>query len=179
MDKFKRLNRELVHQGSIVGFYKDTIQVPNGNIATWDFLKHRGAAAVLPVMEDGSLLLVRQYRNALDDYVLEIPAGGFENNGETEAEAAGRELEEETGYICDRLEPLLTMYTTLAYCDEKISIFLARSLKQGQKKPDEDEFITLEKYSLDEVLEMIYSGVIQDSKTIASVLAYANKYCNT
>lgn len=176
MDRFKRLNRELVYQGKVVGFYKDTIQVPNGNVVEWDFLGHRGAAAVLPVKEDGSIILIRQYRNALDEYVLEIPAGGFEETDASSIIAAGRELEEETGYTCDELQPLLSIYTTLAYCNEKIDIFLARNLKQGKINPDENEFITVETYHLDEVLKMIYQGVIQDSKTVSAILAYANQY---
>ena len=76
-DEFKRLKRDLVYKGAIVDFYKDTIQVPNGNIVEWDFIRHQGAAAVVPVREDGRLLMVRQYRNALDRYTLEIPAGGL------------------------------------------------------------------------------------------------------
>lgn len=76
-EEFKRLDRKLVYHGAIVDFYKDTVQVPNGNVVEWDFIGHKGAAAVVPVREDGKLLMVRQYRNALDRYTLEIPAGGL------------------------------------------------------------------------------------------------------
>ena len=93
-DEFKRLDRELVYKGSIVDFYKDTVKVPNGNVVKWDFIKHQGAAAVVPVMEDGRILMVRQYRNALDRYTLEIPAGGLNGPEEPTMEAAARELEE-------------------------------------------------------------------------------------
>ena len=76
-EEFKRLDRKLVYHGTIIDYYRDTIQVPNGNIAEWDFIGHKGAAAVVPVREDGKLLMVRQWRNALDRYTLEIPAGGL------------------------------------------------------------------------------------------------------
>ncbi len=91
-DEFKRLDRELVYKGSIVDFYKDTVKVPNGNVVKWDFIKHQGAAAVVPVMEDGRILMVRQYRNALDRYTLEIPAGGPEWAGGTYHGSGGQRI---------------------------------------------------------------------------------------
>ena len=103
-EEFKRLKRELVYKGAIVDFYKDTILVPNGNIVEWDFIGHQGAAAVVPVRKDGKLLMVRQYRNALDRYTLEIPAGGLNGADEPTRTAAARELEEETGYVAGKLE---------------------------------------------------------------------------
>ena len=115
-EEFRRLNRELMYHGTIVDFYKDTIEVPNGNVVEWDFIGHKGAAAVLPVREDGKLLMVRQYRNALDRYTLEIPAGGLNGADEPTRDAAGRELEEETGYRSDDLEWLITIRTTVAFC---------------------------------------------------------------
>src|SRR5574344_1974636 len=107
MEKYQRLNRELVYEGSIINMYKDTIAVPNGNIAKWDFIGHHGAAAVLPVTNDGKLLLVKQWRNALDRFTIEIPAGGLESPDEPMIECASRELEEETGYKSENLEFLL------------------------------------------------------------------------
>ena len=116
-DEFKRLDRELVYKGSIIDFYKDTVQVPNGNIVKWDFIKHQGAAAVVPVTADGKLLMVRQYRNALDRYTLEIPAGGLNGPEEPTMEAAARELEEETGCHAGKMEWLITIRTTVAFCN--------------------------------------------------------------
>ena len=127
-DEFKRLDRELVYKGSIIDFYKDTVQVPNGNIVKWDFIKHQGAAAVVPVTADGKLLMVRQYRNALDRYTLEIPAGGLNGPEEPTMEAAARELEEETGYHAGKMEWLITIRTTVAFCNEKIDIYVAEDL---------------------------------------------------
>ena len=126
MEKYERLERNLVHKGVIIDYYQDTIKVPNGNIATWDFIGHKGAAAVVAVNAEGKLLMVRQYRNALDRETLEIPAGGLE--GEPTDVAAARELEEETGYKAGKLEFLISIYTTVAFCNEKIDIYLATNL---------------------------------------------------
>lgn len=143
-EEFRRLNRELMYHGTIVDFYKDTIEVPNGNVVEWDFIGHKGAAAVLPVREDGKLLMVRQYRNALDRYTLEIPAGGLNGADEPTRDAAGRELEEETGYRSDDLEWLITIRTTVAFCNEKIDIYVAKNLIKSHQHLDEDEFINVE-----------------------------------
>lgn len=176
-DEFKRLNRELVYHGAIVDFYKDTVQVPNGNIVAWDFIGHKGAAAVVPVREDGKILMVRQYRNALDRYTLEIPAGGLNGTSEPTKDAAARELEEETGYRSEELELLITIRTTVAFCNEKIDIYVAKNLIKSEQHLDEDEFINVEAYSVEELCRMIFEGKIEDSKTIAAVMSYKDKYC--
>ena len=175
-EEFKRLDRELMYHGTIVDFYKDTVQVPNGNIVKWDFIGHKGAAAVVPVRKDGKLLMVRQYRNALDRYTLEIPAGGLNGADEPTKEAAARELEEETGYRSDDLEWLLTIRTTVAFCNEKIDIYVAKNLIETEQHLDEDEFIHVEAYSIEELTQMIMEGKIEDSKTIAAIMCYKDKY---
>lgn len=175
-EKFKRLNRELVYHGAIVDFYKDTVLVPNGNVAEWDFIGHKGAAAVVPVCEDGRLLMVRQYRNALDRYTLEIPAGGLNGADEPTAAAAARELEEETGFRSENLEFLISIRTTVAFCNEKIDIYVAHKLIKSSQHLDEDEFIEVEAYTVEELCHMIYEGKIEDSKTICAVMAYKDKY---
>lgn len=177
-DEFKRLDRELVYHGAIVDFYKDTVQVPNGNIVKWDFIGHKGAAAVIPIREDGKLLMVRQYRNALDRYTLEIPAGGLNGAEEPTLDAAARELEEETGYRSEELELLLTIRTTVAFCNEKIDIYVARNLLKSKQNLDEDEFINVEAYSVEELCDMIYAGKIEDAKTISAIMTYKDKYVN-
>ena len=178
-EEFKRLNRELMYHGTIVDFYKDTIQVPNGNVVEWDFIGHKGAAAVLPVREDGKLLMVRQYRNALDRYTLEIPAGGLNGADEPTRDAAARELEEETGYRSDNLEWLITIRTTVAFCNEKIDIYVARNLIKSHQHLDEDEFINVEAYSGEDLSRMILEGKIEDSKTISAIMSYKDKYCSS
>lgn len=177
-EEFKRLKRELVYHGAIVDFYKDTVQVPNGNIANWDFIGHKGAAAVIPVREDGKLLMVRQFRNALDRYTLEIPAGGLNGAEEPTKIAAARELEEETGYRSENLELLITLRTTVAFCNEKIDVYVATNLQKSCQHLDEDEFIDVAAYTVDELCEMIYHGEIEDAKTIAAIMSYKNKTCN-
>lgn len=177
-EEFRRLNRELMYHGTIVDFYKDTIEVPNGNVVEWDFIGHKGAAAVLPVREDGKLLMVRQYRNALDRYTLEIPAGGLNGVDEPTRDAAGRELEEETGYRSDDLEWLITIRTTVAFCNEKIDIYVAKNLIKSHQHLDEDEFINVEAYSVEELSWMILEGKIEDSKTISAIMSYKDKYCS-
>lgn len=176
MAEYKRLKRDLVAKGVILDYYQDTMQIPNGNTAKWDLIDHKGAAAVVAVREDGKLLMVRQYRNALERETLEIPAGGLNGRGEPTCDAARRELEEETGYICGSMELLNSIYTTVAFCNEKIDIYLARDLKAGKQHLDEDEFLNVEAYTLEELKQMIYDCKIQDSKTICGILTYASKY---
>lgn len=172
-EEFKRLERTLVQNGKIIDYYQDTVQVPNGNVVKWDFIGHKGAAAMLAVREDGKLLMVRQWRNALDRYTLEIPAGGKNSIDEPTETAAIRELEEETGYIAGRVQFLLSIYTTVAFCNEKIDIYLARNLKRRENQHlDEDEFIDVKACDLDELVQMIYDGKIEDSKTVSAIMTY-------
>lgn len=175
MEHIERVNRELKYKGTILSMYADTISVPNGNTAVWDFIEHHGAAAVVPVMDDGRILLVRQYRNSVDRYTLEIPAGGLNGKDEPTKTAAARELEEETGYASDNLELLVSIVTAIAFCNEVIDVYVAKNLVKTQQHLDEDEYIDVEAYTPEEIAEMIYSGKIQDSKTVAAVMAYINK----
>lgn len=175
MDEYKRLSRELVAKGAIIDYYQDTMLIPNGNVAKWDLIDHKGAAAVVAVRDDGKLLMVRQYRNALERETLEIPAGGLNGRKEPTDQAAKRELEEETGYTCDKLELLNSIYTTVAFCNEKIDIYLARNLKPGKQHLDEDEYLNVEAYSLEELKQMVFDCKIQDSKTICAIMTYAAK----
>lgn len=176
MEHFKRIKRELVYNGAIIDMYKDYVEIPNGNIAEWDFIGHKGAAAVVPVMEDGRLLMVRQYRNALDRETLEIPAGGRNGIEEPTIVCAARELEEETGYKSDKLEFLIRVATTVAFCNEKIDVYVATDLKPSKQNLDEDEYVDVCPCTVEELTEMILQGKIEDAKTIAAILAYKTKY---
>ena len=128
MDEIRRVKRELVHKGAIVNFYEDYMALPNGNTAVWDFIEHKGAAAIVPVTGEGKILMVRQYRNALERYTLEIPAGAVDYVEEPKELCAARELEEETGYRAGRLEWLMNVNTTVAFCNEFIGIYVAEEL---------------------------------------------------
>ena len=177
MEKIERLERTLVYKGAIIDYYQDKVKIPNGNVATWDFIAHKGAAAVIAVKDDGKLLMVRQYRNALDRETLEIPAGALDSVDEPTDVAAARELEEETGYRAGKLELLITLRTTVAFCNEKIDVYVASDLKPGKQHLDEDEYINVESYDIEELVQMIYDCKIQDSKTVSALMAYKNKYC--
>lgn len=170
----KRIDHKLVHKGKIVEFYEDTMAFTKGNTAIWDYIHHKGAAAIIPVMDDGRLIMVRQFRQAAERTTLEIPAGGLDA-GETMKEAAVRELEEETGYRSNDVYPLFDMYPAPAYSDEKIGIYYAKNLIPSKQNFDEDECVELEYYTVDELVEMILAGKIQDSKTVAGILAYKVK----
>lgn len=170
-----RVDRQLKYTGTILNIYEDTV-IANGHEAHWDFIHHDGAAAVVPVTDDGKILMVRQYRNALDRETLEIPAGKLDAPGEPKIECAYRELEEETGYRCDNLEYLMSLNTTVAFCDEAIDVFVARNLIPSHQHLDEDEVIYVEAWSVEDLEELIYSGKMTDSKTVAAIMAYARKY---
>ena len=166
MNHIKRVGRELKYKGSILDIYADCIKLPNGKVEQWDHIDHKSAAAVVPVLPDGRIILVRQFRNSLDRYTLEIPAGGVEPNESTRA-AAKRELEEETGYKSDTVESLVNIVTAIAYCNEIV---------KSEQHLDAGEDIDVEAYTIEELQHMIYTGVIMDSKTISAVLAYICKY---
>ena len=170
-----RIGRELKYQGTILKIYEDRV-ISNGHECRWDFIHQDGAAAVIPVTEEVKFLMVRQYRNALDRFTLEIPAGKLDSPDEPTLDCAARELEEETGYRAESMEFLISVNTTIAFCDEHIDIYLARDLKPSHQHLDEDEVIQVEEWELKDLEEMIFSGKITDAKTMAAILAYARKY---
>ncbi|MCR5655667.1 MAG: NUDIX hydrolase [Lachnospiraceae bacterium] len=177
-DGFQRLDRKLVYKAHLFDLYEDTVQVPNGNVAKWDYIGHKGAAAVVPVLEDGRILMVNQFRNALDRMAIEVPAGGRESTDEPYIDCAKRELEEETGFKCEYedMEFLLSLKTTVAFCNEQIEIYVVRNLKKSEQHLDEDEVIHIKAYEPSELRDLIFAGKIQDGKTIAAIMAYLNKY---
>ncbi len=174
-DKVIRLDRQLKYQGTILKIYEDTV-IANGHEAHWDYIHHDGAAAVVPVTGDGKILMVRQFRNALDRETLEIPAGKLDAPGEPKIDCAYRELEEETGFRTEDMEYLISVNTTVAFCDEAIDIFVAKNLIPSHQHLDEDEVIEVEAWAVDDLLKLIYEGRITDGKTVAAICAYAVKY---
>lgn len=174
MSYFKRLNRELSYQGKILKVYTDRVEI-NGKESNWDYVHHNGGAAVIPVTDEGKIIMVRQWRNALDRYTLEIPAGALEH-GESGLSCVSRELEEETGYRSEHFEWLVSTNSWVAFTNELVEVFVARDLIPSVQKFDEEESIELEEYTIDELKEKIFKGEITDSKTVAGLLAYAVKY---
>ena len=130
----------------------------------------------MPVTDDGRILMVKQYRNALERDTLEVPAGALDKEDEPGIVCAGRELEEETGYRSEDLDWLITLRTTVAFCNERIEVYVARNLIPSKQHLDEDEFIDLKAYTIEELKEKIFTGEIQDAKTVSALLAYDSKY---
>jgi ADP-ribose pyrophosphatase len=174
MSHYKRLKRDLVHKGRIIDYYSDTIEIDGKKLTSFDFIDHKGASAMIPVDKDGNILMVRQYRNAIDQYTLEIPAGGL-NPGEDNRTCAIRECEEETGYKAGEVFHLIDVYTTVAFSNEKICIYYTTGITPAKQKLDEDEFVTIESHSLEDLTGLILDGKISDAKTVAGILAYKAK----
>ena len=169
-EHIKRLNRELKFKGKIIDFYQDTMEIDGDHTVVWDFIKHKGAAAVVPVTEDGKILMVRQYRNALERYTLEIPAGALDAEDEPGLTCASRELEEETGYRSEHLEWLITLRTTVAFCNERIEVYVAKDLIPSRQHLDEDEFLSVKRIKLEDAVNMVLDNRIEDAKTQAALL---------
>ena len=170
--RLKRIGRHLSYKGSIMEIYKDDMLMPDGRVVQWDYFDHEGGSAVVPVLPDGRILMVRQYRNALDMFTLEIPAGAFDEKNEDPIICAGRELEEETGYKSENIFHLMDMHSLPAFTNEKVTIFAATDLVKGRQKLDDQEFLNVETYALDDLISMIYAGEITDSKTVCGLFAY-------
>ncbi len=171
LKKFKRLKREVLRKSKVLTYCVDTMELPDGHVVQYDTMLHNGASAVLPVTKEGKIVMVRQYRHAFDRITLEIPAGG--RNGDEDYQAAAeRELAEEAGYRCGKIRHFITIDTAIAYCDEKIEVYIAEDLHKTDKNPDPDEFLEVCEYDLKELMDLIFRGEIRDSKTIAILMSY-------
>lgn len=170
---YEVLESKVTHVGKIVTITVDKIAAPDGGAMYREtVIRNKNAAAVLAVDNDGSLIFVRQYRHAFREMLLEIPAGVLED-GETPEEGILRELEEETGKKANHLEFICELYPTVGFCTEKIQLYIATDLTEGQQKLDADEFLEIERYTLEEALDMIHKGEIKDGKTVAALFAWA------
>jgi ADP-ribose pyrophosphatase len=173
--KLHRTDRQLASAGAVLEFYRDTMVLPDGQVQTWDYVHHKkgGGACTVPVLPDGRILLIRQFRPAIDREALELPAGARDSSGEDPAVTAARELEEETGYRPGRMTKLAHILTAIAWCNESTDIYLARDLEPvSSQHLDEAEEIELCIMSLDELCSRIFAGEIQDAKTVAGIMAY-------
>lgn len=171
MEKIKRQERKLMCKGTWISLYRDTMSFANGNTAYWDFIAHNGAAAMVAEEADGSIVMIRQWRPGAETEILELPAGGI-NPGEEPKAATVRELKEETGALCEKAEPLLVIQPSPAYNNERVSIFYCKVTGYANIELDENEYITIERFSLEELVRMVMEGKITDGKTVAGIFAY-------
>jgi len=165
---------EKIFAGRVVDLALEEHQLPDGRRAIFEIIRHPGGAAVLPVLDDGRVMLIRQYRPAIGGMVLEIPAGRLEPD-EDPAACVGREIQEEIGYRAGRLEPLGRMLTAIGFCDEVVTLFVAHDLEPVPRTPEPDEFIELLPLRLEEALAMIQSGAICDGKTQLALLLFQDR----
>jgi len=171
---YEVLSREKKFHGKIVDVVEEHIETPDGKEIVREIVLRGEASAVLPVDADGKIIFVRQYRAPIGGLALEIPAGMIDE-GESPLDCAVRELEEEAGVIAGKISRVAKMHTGIGYSTEVNYIFIAEDLREGTQHFDDDEYVEVEKYSLNEAIEMIYDGRITDGKTIAAVLAYFQK----
>jgi ADP-ribose pyrophosphatase len=167
----KLLAHDLIYHGKVVDLIVDTISLPSGQSAIREVVKHPGGVVAIPRLEDGRLLLIRQFRYPLQKFIFEFPAGKLDS-GQTPADTMHRELEEETGYRAAEMIHLSSFYTSPGFCDEIIHLFLASGLIPVGQRLEDGEHIVVEKYTLDECLRMVKSGEIADAKTILGILWY-------
>ena len=164
------ISSELIFDGKVMRVFRDVIALPDGREAFREYARHMGAVAVLPLTDEGEVICVRQYRYAHGCMLTEIPAGKLDHPDEDHAEAARRELREETGATCRSLTHLGLYRATVAILDEKIDLYLAEGLEFGETDLDDDEFLEVLRIPLDKMVEMVLSGEITDGKTQVAVL---------
>jgi len=173
MNETGKIGGTRVYHGRIISVDLDEVRFPDGSTGTLEMIRHPGASPVVPLLgdpgDDPEVLLIRQYRYAADQFLYEIPAGRLDP-GETPADCARRELQEETGFTAERVEHVFTMYTTPGFTDEKIHLFVATGLVAGQAHREADEFMELVPTRLSRALSMVEQGEIQDAKTALALL---------
>lgn len=175
MNQFENLKEvktasQEIYDGVILHVYKDSVTLPNGKPAGREVIRHVGAVAVVPLTDDGKVIVERQYRYPLDMVMTEIPAGKLDSREEDRLEAAKRELREETGITADEWIEMGIYYPAAAYTDEKITLYLAKGLHFGVQDLDEDEFINIEAVPLKTLVEEVMEGKITDGKTQVAIL---------
>lgn len=166
----KEIDSKKVFEGKLLHVYSDSVELPNGHTSTREYIKHVGAACVVPVDEDGNVIIEKQFRYPFHDVLTEIPAGKLDSKEEPHLQAALRELQEETGYMAENMIYLGEFYPTCAYSDEIIHMYLATGLSQWQQNLDDDEFVGVEKMPLATLVEKIMNGEIKDGKTQTALL---------
>lgn len=164
----KTLKSETLYEGRIIDVVLEDVELPDGKTSKRELVKHPGAVAVIPVTEQGKIVLIRQFRKPLERAIVEIPAGKLEE-GEKPEVCAARELEEETGYKTNKLEKVISFYTSPGFADELVHIFYTEQLEAGVENTDEDEFVEKIEVTLEEAEKMIETNEIFDAKTAFAV----------
>ncbi len=167
------MSSEMVYNGKIVNLRVDTVELPKQRYSKREIVEHPGGVGIIALTEENEVIMVRQFRKPIEDCVLEIPAGKLDA-GEDPKMCAIRELKEETGYEAENMEFLVDFYSSPGFTDEKIHIYFATGLKNGKAEPDENEYIDIEKYKIEELVQMIKDNDINDAKSIISIL-YVDK----
>ncbi|MFA4016333.1 MAG: hypothetical protein RUDDFDWM_001436 [Candidatus Fervidibacterota bacterium] len=165
----RTIESKRVYEGRVVNLRVDTVMLPDGRISTREIVEHRGAVAIVPMLSENKVILIKQFRKPANEDLLEIPAGTLAE-GETPIECAKRELVEEIGYSAGKFEELFSIYLAPGYSTEKLHVFLASELKPEERKLDEEEFIEVVEMTLDEAISQIEAGAIKDAKTICGLL---------
>lgn len=160
-----RIDGGMVYEGHFLKVQRDTIELPDGKRTAREYILHPGAVVILPLLDDGKVLLERQFRYPLHDVFIEFPAGKIDP-GEDPLDCAKRELVEETGYTATDWRFVSTIHNAIAYSDEHLDLYLARGLKQGEQKLDDGEFLELFTATIDELLQWVREGKVTDVKTI-------------
>ena len=170
--KEEKIDGEEIFDGVVVHLERDRVRLPNGNTSVREVIRHVGAVCIIPVFENGDVIVERQFRYPHDKVLLEIPAGKLDSKAEDPLAAAKREFFEETGYVAERYTLLGELYTTPAFVDEVIRMYLAEglSMADGKQHLDEDEFLSVERIHIDTLCEMVMRGEIPDAKTQIAVL---------
>ncbi len=165
------VSREEIYRGKVVSLCVDTIRLPTGATAIREVVHHPGGVVAVPVLDDGRLVLIRQFRYPLQKYILEFPAGKLDISLPP-LETIAREVEEEIGYRAGEITHETSVYTSPGIIDEVVHLFIARSLVPASQSLEDGEHITVEAYTLEECLHMIETGEIADAKTIVGILWY-------
>ena len=172
----KQIEREEIYKGHIVNLVRDKVLLPNGKESVREVCLHIGAVAIIPILDDGRVVMERQFRYPHGRVFLEIPAGKLDSRDEDTLSAAKRELREETGATAERYTDLGVMIPSPAILAERINIYLAEGLSFGDRELDDDEFLDVEFIPLEELYGMVLRGEIEDAKTAIAVMkAYAIK----
>lgn len=164
----KTMKSDKIYEGKILNLKVDTVELPDKKYSKREIVEHPGGVGIITITDDNSLVLVKQYRKAVEEFIWEIPAGKLEVNEEPR-ETAIRELREETGYEAKKLTYITEFYTSPGYCNEKIHLFLAEDLIEVEHSPDPGEFIEKKIISLDDLSKMLDRGEIMDSKTMIGI----------